>query len=372
MSHIQNIEIQNFKSIKHCVIDGCKRINVFVGAPNVGKSNILEAMGLCSLIEGNSRSQFLDDYVRYEKVNSLFYQKKIDEGFVVMFNNQEFGITGFVDKTSSLESFLLSHYNSKHPDFGFHSTFAALTLKFFIDKDFNLKKYEDENLNKIGAKSRGSTWSFDNITNKAIDYLKNGKFKKYAFKDKVYLRDYNSNELHIPFGENIGTFLAFQNGKLYEAIQSLVTPNSFYIEGSNIRYKKNSVDGFPISFSYNEIADTLQRLIFHLTAIMSNKDSVLLFEEPESHCYEPYIQEITNAIKYDKQNNQYFIVTHSQYIVSEFLRDEESRNSTNIYMVGLDEGGSTKVKLLDNDKNEDVYQYGTNVFFNYEALWQEN
>ena len=43
MNHIENIEIKNFKSIRHQKIEGCKRINVFVGPPNVGKSNVLEA-----------------------------------------------------------------------------------------------------------------------------------------------------------------------------------------------------------------------------------------------------------------------------------------------------------------------------------------
>ena len=41
MQKIDNIEIKNFKSIRHQKIEGCKRINVFIGYPNVGKSNIL-------------------------------------------------------------------------------------------------------------------------------------------------------------------------------------------------------------------------------------------------------------------------------------------------------------------------------------------
>lgn len=33
------VEIKNFKSIKDLRLD-CKRVNVFIGKPNVGKSNI--------------------------------------------------------------------------------------------------------------------------------------------------------------------------------------------------------------------------------------------------------------------------------------------------------------------------------------------
>jgi recombinational DNA repair ATPase RecF len=39
------VEIKNFKSIKDLHLD-CKRVNVFIGKPNVGKSNILEGLGL--------------------------------------------------------------------------------------------------------------------------------------------------------------------------------------------------------------------------------------------------------------------------------------------------------------------------------------
>ena len=44
---IKNLEIKNFKSIKHLEME-CKRINLFIGEPNAGKSNILEALGLAS------------------------------------------------------------------------------------------------------------------------------------------------------------------------------------------------------------------------------------------------------------------------------------------------------------------------------------
>ncbi len=352
MEHIKNIEIQNFKSIRHCKINDCKRINVFVGAPNVGKSNILEGMGLCSLKEGNSRSQHLEDYVRFEKLSSLFYKKNIDNQFEIYFND-DFAVLGSFEGNRNRLSInyfdSIEHIKLKEPNYIISSSEG---------------KGNPENRIEI----------FSNMGfGKNHKELKTGNIKKYKFKENTELADYNSNELHIPNGENIGTFLAYQNGELFQAIQNLVAPNSFEIESNgNLRYKKTSENGFPISFSYNEIADTLQRLIFHLTAIMSNKNSVLLFEEPEAHCYEPYVLDMTNAIKFDNNNNQYFIVTHSDYLVQEFLRDENSRNETNIYMVGLDSDGSTKVKLLDREISDDVYEFGTNVFFNYDSLWKEN
>src|ERR1700744_1416232 len=70
---IKNIEIENFKSIRHQTIDGCKRINVFIGYPNVGKSNILEALSLFSLpylrINGSRK---LTKFIRLKNLQELF------------------------------------------------------------------------------------------------------------------------------------------------------------------------------------------------------------------------------------------------------------------------------------------------------------
>ena len=44
---IKTLDIKNFKSIKHLQLD-CKRVNVLIGKPNVGKSNFLEALGVMS------------------------------------------------------------------------------------------------------------------------------------------------------------------------------------------------------------------------------------------------------------------------------------------------------------------------------------
>jgi AAA15 family ATPase/GTPase len=140
---------------------------------------------------------------------------------------------------------------------------------------------------------------------------------------------------------------------------------------NNLKIFKEYQDGTVFTLPYNMIADTLQRLIFYKAAIMSNHESVLLFEEPEAHCFEPYILEFTNEIKFNENNNQFFMVTHSDFIIQEFLRDEESKNDLQIYLVN-NVDGETKVKKLDKESNDDVYEYGMNVFFNFDSLWENN
>ncbi|MCY7358230.1 MAG: AAA family ATPase [Rudanella sp.] len=58
------VEIKNFKSIKDLRLD-CKRVNIFIGKPNVGKSNILEGLGMLG-------GDFYDDFLIKDNIRYAF------------------------------------------------------------------------------------------------------------------------------------------------------------------------------------------------------------------------------------------------------------------------------------------------------------
>ena len=66
---IKSLTIVNFKSIKHLDLN-CKRINIFIGKPNVGKSNILEGLGLFS-VPYLYYTTNLQSLIRAEKTSNL-------------------------------------------------------------------------------------------------------------------------------------------------------------------------------------------------------------------------------------------------------------------------------------------------------------
>src|SRR5580700_8309540 len=84
MNPIKNIEVKHFKSIKHLKIDGCKRINVFIGYPNTGKSNILEALSLLAI--DKSKAHF-SSFVRSEELTTLFFNGNVDGDIDVAINS---------------------------------------------------------------------------------------------------------------------------------------------------------------------------------------------------------------------------------------------------------------------------------------------
>ena len=342
MEKIKHIEITNFKSIKHLEINDCNKINVFIGKPNAGKSNILEALSVFGI--NNDKFFFLRDFVRYKEAADLFYEGNYLRD------------TASVKVDQFLYSFIYSN-----------------GLQFIKS---NLVEKKDR-IYEIDKKGMG----IDKLhKNNIISNIKNPQYFDFLTKKYIFNKDYrnsakaNISFLNYPFGTNLSQIISL-NPKLRNEVNEFFHQNNLKLlidKGSNeLRIFKEYNDGTVFTLPYEMIADTLQRLIFYKAAIISNNNSILLFEEPEAHCFEPYILEFTNAVKYDENDNQFFIVTHSDYIIKEFLRDEESKENTNIYLVN-NVDGETKVKLLDKKKNEDVFEFGMNIFFNFESLWETN
>ena len=331
MEKIKNIEISNFKSIKHLKIDGCNKINVFIGKPNAGKSNILEALGLYGMIL-NNKAESIKDFIRFKINSELFFEENTSKSIKININNK-----------------LLEIFSSEN-----HGVLKNTYTEFG-----NGLKYDNIILK--------DPWSWEEENEIST-------IKKYSFTNTFFRTSSNRLSLEFPDGFNLVQVIV-SNPELRKIVNQLFKENNLKLliekNTNDLKIFKEYQDGTVFTLSYNLIADTLQRLIFYKAAIMSNENTVLLFEEPEAHCFEPYILEFTNSVKYDKRDNQFFIVTHSDFIIQEFLRDDESKQNTNIYLVN-NVDGETKVKLLDKKKNDDVYEYGMNAFFNFESLWENN
>ena len=337
MEKIKHIEINNFKSIKHLEINGCNRINVFIGMPNAGKSNILEALSLIGLQHKFFNFDQLKNYVRFEHKNELYFEGNINSSFSVKANDNEVRVL-LVNNT------------------------------LIIRQSLN-----GETINSIDIEIKTNKNSLREIK-KEFNQIKKYLFSTFKVKHRLNIFESDSSNLNYPFGENLGNIIS-NNSNVRNYVNELFLSNNLKLlidkSSDELKIFKEFQDGTVFTLPYSMIADTLQRLIFYKASILSNENSVLLFEEPEAHCFEPYILEFTNSVKYDKNDNQFFIVTHSDFIIQEFLRDEESKNNTNIYLVN-NVNGETKVKLLNKNKNEDVYELGMNPFFNFENLWENN
>jgi predicted ATPase len=114
----------------------------------------------------------------------------------------------------------------------------------------------------------------------------------------------------------------------------------------------------------------LRRLIFYKAAIYSNSNKILLFEEPEAHMFPPYISKFTADAIYDKGDNQFFISTHSPFVVNDFM--ENVKDELSIYIVDYSKkNGETLVRKLEDKEVHEIYQYGMDIFLNLENYLED-
>lgn len=70
------LEIRLLKSLRNVELS-CRRVNLFIGGPNTGQSNILEALGFLAW-PGWCDSD-LSSFVRFEHLQNLFCDNLTDE-----------------------------------------------------------------------------------------------------------------------------------------------------------------------------------------------------------------------------------------------------------------------------------------------------
>lgn len=245
---LHNIFISNFKSLRDCKITDCKRINLFIGRPNVGKSNILEALSSFSIpfLRENS-SKDLTQLIRLESETELFYNGNYNEPARIETNK------GFVQFSYEKET--------------------GLQVKIDTGSDLGIYTIDD----KLNVRYKRND-----------DYV--SPIRKYSFHAHTQLRKTHSRYLIPPFGINMFNMIE-KDELLKKEISALFAEyrlNLVFDRASQSLKIMQAEDANEIFLvPYNSIAETLQRIIFFKTAVASSDDCVLLFEEPETHSFPP-------------------------------------------------------------------------------------
>ncbi|HMT72514.1 MAG TPA: AAA family ATPase [Chitinophagaceae bacterium] len=374
MSHIKNIEIKNFKSIRHSKIEDCRRVNVFIGYPNVGKSNILEALSTFSI---NNETKSVTDFIRIGKPTTLFFNGNVDEPAEIILNNifraklahEQFGISANFQIDRYTEGFSKIDTELKAQNFSSRSDIE--------DKIPSLGRFDISEGN-LEVRNFSANDNFRVYQEESKDFLQLSTYKKisllkYEFRKETIYDSKNSWGLKQPSGKNLFEII-FTKKELGDEISELFKEYNlnFFYDTSSQDYKIMKIIGSSIfTVPFFMTADTLQRLIFHKAAIASNKNSVLLFEEPEAHMFPPYISKFTADVNYDENNNQFFIATHSPFVLNDFMEDMDKENLA-IYTVGYrKETGETVVRRITDGEIDEIYQYGIDLFFNLENFLKD-
>ncbi|MEZ4942008.1 MAG: ATP-binding protein [Saprospiraceae bacterium] len=366
---IQNLQIKNFKSIRNLSLD-CERINLFIGKPNAGKSNILEAISLLGV--GYSEGKFMKGLIRYSSIFHLFNNFNIQSPISLSTNRVHIELKKAPEEQFSF-LFEPLDFKEKFEDFEINSVEDAEYLEeykeSYLDK---LSEYSDipdglhaPNISLL-KQTRYLTIQQDGKILKHRLYGHNiSPIKKYEFRQQSSRKE-NHSFLTPPHGGNF-----YQIARIYpelrEEIKNFLQPNGLELlldEESKRIFIVQREEASLISFPLHLVPDTFQRYIFHLAAIFSNQDSVLLFEEPETHSYAPYVYQLAQHILQDERNNQYFITTHNPYFLLPILQEAKD---VAVFMTWF-EDYQTHCRKLSEEEVREALDHGMDLFLNLDSL----
>lgn len=334
---IQNLNISNYKSISQLDIN-CSRINILIGEPNSGKSNILEALDLSYLSwmmgtnEGNRKSNTelidLKTFFRVNKVADMFHLGNL--AAPISINHPGFSVGTYIEPK----------YDKKN------------------EKNF----FEFHN-------SNGSFTHFDNdfIPQDPLQFYAS-PVKPYRYKSNIQFHDTGNyiDRLMPPFGNNLAKVI-FHNSDMLQLAKDFGKEHGFELNidnaNNNIILQLRINEGIVYSLPYEALADTFKRILFYSAAVSHSNASVITLDEPDTHAFPPYVSYLAEEI-INQNKMQFFIATHNPYLLNKFI-EKTPFSELGVFVVSFDKTSRTTTakKLSDKDLSE-LLDYGVDIFFN--------
>jgi len=303
----KKLKIKNFKSVKDVELD-LKRVNLMIGEPNTGKSNIREAFSFFSLLAEHS-TRMIKNYIRLTELTDFFYDNLTDEPSLLALDDFSYSISYSPNRNSL--------------DFQHHNTKAQINTNFTFSRNVIVKEFN--------------------------------AVKFYRFKDPQIVNQNGCEFLKPPFGENLFN-IVYGSKKLRQLVQNYYKPYglNLILKPQTKTFEVQKIeDGLGFSYPFELSADTLRRMMFYEIAVESNKNSTLIFEEPESFVFPFYLKLFGEKIAADPNNNQYFIVTHNPYLLQALI--EKTPKDEIAVFAAYYRNFETKVKTLSENEIADCF-----------------
>jgi len=318
---INHLHIENFKSIRYLDLD-CRKINIFIGEPNAGKSNIIEALGLYSIRNGS----LIKDFIRFKDISDLFYDNQIENYSTVTVDLVEFHISFDLQKSNF--TFFAARNN-------------VLLLNFELDPSGQ---------NKI-------LFSGKMLATHNVNY--------YKFNSATPLNNITPGSLLTPYGENL-TSVILSNAKFKKTVSDFFKSIGYRLQIKPLEkdlYITKEVNDAIYSYAYSNISETLKRIVFFMACLETNQNATLLFDEPEANTFPFYTKYLAERIALD-ETNQYFFTTHNPYLLRSVV--EKANKKDLRVIITYMENYETKIRVLNDDELNEILD--NDIFFNLDLF----
>ena len=287
---LKNIDIQNYRAIKHISLNNFANINIFTGAANTGKSSILEAVYFLCNVNIDTLNNIL-------KIRNFTDEKDMFSALFYDYNiKNNIKISGFID--SIITCFILPSNNMVYDgldnwlnlininyddDLFFVSYSAFLNNNLKLQMQVNSNDFSLDFSSDYSAEYLASFSNYDTLKNNLAKILVNNSNKKLLNK---YLREFDDNIEDIMF---IGNIISVSYKHLSNAVNIKSMGKGFY--------------------TYLTI----------LSAVLSGS-KIIIIDEIENGIHFSLMKKIIdNIIKISEEKDiQFFISTHSKEFLEIF------------------------------------------------------
>ena len=345
---LQEFHIRNFKAFKNLELNDFKKVNIFVGKPNTGKTSILEALSLFlakhpqMLISLLDERSMLGDDTCFE---SLFFDYKSDNVITLEsdleklelslnFENQSLVIseqTAYIDRSNS--------YNLKN------------SLKFSFESKNNEPLSANISFNKIGSHQTAYNVSIGENDNKTFTSSLNSIEFIAGLKNREYFNK---------FVDNLSTVLA-DNEKAKELQQkvkkfALGIEDLKFVGRNKILVQQKDLQH---AIDFRLLGQGFQSYIFILVAILSGKKYIII-DEIENGLHFKSIDLLLESIFQSPKDTQFFITTHNEELLQKLVLKLEKQNSKIENVVLFNIYHNKDQELRDGQYNEEKLVHALN------------
>ena len=363
------LEIRNFKSVEHLELS-CRRVNVLIGEPNTGKSNILEALGLISYVAHSNPANNLREFVRCDDTSNLFYDGDLGRALEIILNIAHFNIAHLGESYRPLADYVSDPFRTRL-QLGFSNgrfegsvaTEGTLIQERAADHKYYIPIGSGE------YSILGDHQSLD--VRRGNDSLVDAEvFKFYRFAPLSTFPERGGSFLLPPSGANLLALLLQNRDLRVDANRPFLSRGlrlGLRPQENKIEILKDFEDVI-VSHPYHLASDTFQRLVFYMAALQTNSDSVLVFEEPEAHAFPYYTKYLAERIALDERGNQYFISTHNPYFLLPIL--EKTLSDDIAVFITYYDNNRTQIRQMSPDDLERISD-DIDVFSNIQMFLED-
>jgi len=364
---IQQLEIKNYKSLKHVSLDGVQDLNVIVGRNNSGKSNLVDALKFFFNRDGQGWSE---DYNVSGVPKHLWFNYDPSEPIElsVTFRPSPHwvdSVVGEIPKSPRLHEILSSPIQVNKMVF-FKRNLTHFVIKSIewggslLVKPPDLDAYPERQQSRYIMKSSSletpgyvPTPDLQSLTKKVLNAIDN-RFMLIPAKRRIADRETRMTGVVPPplDGTNLkNTLQRLKNSEdarqraIFRSIKAKVDKLGF-IAGAMESIESGDVadltfDRGELTFPLSSQGTGIHEILTFVVNLAIRDGYFFGIEEPENHLHYDAQRALLDIMEEESNRNQIFVTSHSSLFV-----DQLNYDSGRVYLTRLTEGAQTQIQSI--------------------------